>query len=111
MNAHVKPHVLAWIDVGAVGDIPRRGSRRLPSPIGDIAVFRTGDGNIYALKDACPHKGIPLYDGIVYDRTVTCTWHGWCFRLEDGRLLDGGHAVLGTYPVRVVGEQIEVAVD
>jgi len=44
MNAHVKQPILAWIDVGAATDIPRRGSRRLPSPAGDIAVFRTGDG-------------------------------------------------------------------
>lgn len=75
-----------------------------------IAVF-LDEGNYYAIDDTCPHKGAPLCDGIVFDRSVTCTWHGWRFSLVDGRWLDNPRTRVDTYPVRVVGDEIQVAVD
>ena len=98
MNAHVKPTALAWIDVGAVTDIPLRGSRRLPSPVGDIAVFRTGEGQVYALKDQCPHKKGPLSQGIVHGRAVACPLHNWTIDLATGEPT-GADAGKGCTPV------------
>lgn len=96
--------------VARVGEIPDGQGR--PYDVGDrvIAVFNDG-GTYFATDDACPHKGIPLCDGIVYDRTVTCTWHGWCFDLATGQHRESGRMLLGTYPVRLVGNEIQVAVD
>ena len=84
MNALVKEPAITWTDVGAVTDIPRRGARRLPSPRGDIAIFRTGDGAVFALMDACPHKGGPLSEGIVHGQSVTCPLHGRVIDLATG---------------------------
>ncbi|MFZ5671016.1 MAG: nitrite reductase small subunit NirD [Pseudomonadota bacterium] len=84
MNAPVRPPHLHWTDVGAASDIPRRGARRVPSPIGDIAVFRTGDGEVFALLDRCPHKGGPLSQGIVHGRAVACPLHNWTIDLATG---------------------------
>ena len=98
MNAHVNESAFAWIDVGAVTDVPRRGARRLPSPIGDIAVFRTGDGEVFALRDACPHKGGPLSQGIVHGRAVACPLHNWTIDLATGEPL-GADAGKGCAPV------------
>ncbi len=83
MNALVKDPV-AWTDVGAVTDIPLRGARRVPTPDGDVAIFRTGDGKVFALKDACPHKGGPLSQGIVFGESVACPLHNWTIGLADG---------------------------
>ena len=69
MNAFVKDPI-EWIDVGAVTDIPLRGARRVPTPKGDVAVFRTGDDRLYALKDRCPHKAGPISQGIVHGHAV-----------------------------------------
>ena len=74
-----------------------------------IALFLDG-GMYYALDDCCPHQGAPLSDGLVCDKSVTCSWHGWRFSLEDGRWLDGGKTRVPTYPVRVVGDDIQVGV-
>jgi nitrite reductase (NADH) small subunit len=74
-----------------------------------IAVF-LDSGTYYAIDDNCPHKGAPLCDGIVMDRSVTCTWHGWRFNLTDGRWVDNPKIRVTTYPVRVVGDEIQVAV-
>ena len=73
-----------WIDIGSVSDIPRRGARVVKAPGGDIAVFRTGNDEIYALRDRCPHAGGPLSNGIVHDRRVTCPLHGQVIDLGSG---------------------------
>ena len=56
-------------------------------------------------------KETPLSDGVVCKGTVMCSWHGWCFSLEDGHHLGGSSCAVGTYPVRVVGDEIEVGVE
>jgi nitrite reductase (NADH) small subunit len=66
-------------------DIPRLGARVIrTSTHGDIAVFRTAEGEIFALEDRCPHKGGPLSQGIVFGTRVACPLHGWTVALADG---------------------------
>jgi nitrite reductase (NADH) small subunit len=98
MNAPVKEPAIAWIDVGAVTDIPRRGARKLPSPMGDVAVFRTGDNQVFALMDACPHKQGPLSQGIVHGQSVTCPLHGRVIDLATGEGV-GADNGMGCAPV------------
>lgn len=94
---------IAWTDVGAVTDIPLRGARRVPTAQGDIAIFRTGDGAVFALKDACPHKGGPLSQGMVHGRAVACPLHGWNIDLATGEPMGADHAkgCAPTIPLRV----------
>jgi nitrite reductase (NADH) small subunit len=101
MNAPI-PDIL-WTDIGAVTDIPRRGARRVPSPMGDIAVFRTGESEVYALIDRCPHKQGPLSQGIVHGSTVACPLHGWVIDLATGEPTgaDAGKGCTPTAPVKV----------
>ncbi|WP_304166867.1 nitrite reductase (NAD(P)H) small subunit [Phenylobacterium aquaticum] len=103
MNALVKEPTVTWTDVGAVTDVPRRGARRVPSPRGDIAVFRTGDGQVFALIDACPHKGGPLSQGIVHGSTVTCPLHGRVIDLATGEAtgVDRGTGCAPVVPLEV----------
>ncbi len=75
-----------WIDVGAMADIPPRGSRLVSTPTGDIALFKTAAGRIFALWDKCPHKGGPLSQGIVHGDSVTCPLHNWIIGLETGEV-------------------------
>lgn len=105
--------VLAWVDVGAVTDIPLRGARRAPSPRGDVAIFRTGDGQVFALMDVCPHKGGPLSQGIVHGRSVTCPLHGRVIDLAsgDGVGADRGAGRAPRAALKVVGGRILVGVE
>lgn len=95
--------------VANVADIPEGQGRVFEVGNRMIAVFQD-QGKFYAIDDACPHQGAPLSDGIVFDRSVTCTWHGWRFSLEDGRHLDGSRCRVATYPVRIVDNQVQVDV-
>ena len=97
MNALVTDP-MAWTDVGAVTDVPLRGARRVPTPKGDVAVFRTGDNQLYALLDRCPHKAGPLSQGIVHGRMVTCPLHAWNIDLATGHPT-GADAGKGCTPV------------
>ena len=90
-----------WVDVGAVIDIPRRGARRVATPFGDIAVFRTGDGEVFALVDECPHKKGPLSEGIVSGNSVTCPLHNWVIGLDTGLAQEPDEGSTQTIPVKL----------
>ncbi len=81
-----------FIDVGGLDDIPPLGARVVATALGDIAIFRTGGGEVFALRDQCPHKQGPLSQGIVHGNAVTCPLHGWTISLETGEAqgLDSG---------------------
>jgi nitrite reductase (NADH) small subunit len=91
----------AWIAVGRVDDIPRRGARVVETQSGDVAVFRTADDRIFALRDQCPHRGGPLSQGIVHGQRVACPLHDWKIELETGQAVapDEGHT--SCFPTRV----------
>lgn len=99
-----------WIDICAVEDIPLRGARRIAGAQTPIAVFRTGDDQVYALEDRCPHKHGPLSMGIVHDTSVTCPLHAMRISLISGELMgaDAGKGCAGVISVRVIAGRIEL---
>lgn len=44
-----------------------------------IALYRDAKGQIHALEDACPHKGVALHKGKVQGCNLACAYHGWEF--------------------------------
>jgi phenylpropionate dioxygenase-like ring-hydroxylating dioxygenase large terminal subunit len=48
--------------------------------LGEPILFgRASDGRVFALRDICPHRGIPLSDGRFDGKEVECCYHGWRF--------------------------------
>jgi nitrite reductase (NADH) small subunit len=75
-----------WTHVCNLQDIPVLGARRVTRAQGiDVAVFRNGQDEIFALLDRCPHKGGPLSQGIVFGTSVACPLHNWSIGLCDGQ--------------------------
>lgn len=97
---------LDWRDVGTVDDVPRLGARVVETRGGDIAVFRTADDRIFALRDACPHKAGKLSQGIVHGHRVTCPLHNWVIELADGNAVAPDEGCAGVVPARVVDGRI-----
>lgn len=91
---------MSWIDIADINDIPERGARVVKTPLGCIALFRTGPAEVFAASNSCPHKGGPLADGIVHGQKVTCPLHNWVFDLNTGEA-QGEDARIATYPVRI----------
>jgi nitrite reductase (NADH) small subunit len=91
-----------WLDVGRVTEIPLRGSRTVPVAGGEeIALFRTGDNQVFALVNRCPHKQGPLSQGIVHGHSVTCPLHNWNIALATGEAQGADKGCTPTVKVRV----------
>ena len=99
-----------WKNIGPLANIPLRGARRLcirhaGKP---VAVFRTGDNEVFVLVDECPHKKGPLSEGIVSGKSVTCPLHNWVIGLEDGEAVAPDQGTAQLLSVRLVGGDIYV---
>ena len=75
-----------------------------------LALFNV-EGSIYCLDNTCLHRGGPLGEGTLEGDVVTCPWHGWQYNVRTGENLFDPAVKVATYPVRVEGDDIEVAVD
>ncbi len=53
------------------------------------AVLLKKGKSIYAIGAICTHLGGPLDEGEVHDGVVQCPWHGSCFRMQDGSVVNG----------------------
>jgi len=76
-----------WIEIAPLEEIPRQGSRIVKTKDYNIAVFRTVQDEVFAIKDVCPHKQGQLSQGIVHGKKVTCPLHNWIISLESGEAL------------------------
>jgi len=98
-----------WIEVGQLDDIPQLGARVVRTPTGDIAVFRTADDEIFALRDKCPHKGGPLSQGIVHGKRVACPLHDWKIHLDSGEAVAPDEGCAARFPVKIEGGVIQLS--
>ena len=58
----------------------RRGDTALATLLGiTMLLGRKNDGALFAMRDLCPHRGIPLSAGWFDGETVQCKYHGWRF--------------------------------
>jgi len=97
-----------WLVVGPLGSIPDKAARIVVAPDGErIAVFRDGN-QIGALTNVCAHQNGPIGEGCIVNGLVTCPWHGYEYRLEDGCAPPPFTEKLATYRVRLRDGVIEV---
>ncbi len=96
-----------WVKIGALENIPKLGARVVKSAKhGDIAVFRNAEDEVFAVRDACPHRGGPLSQGIVFGTKVSCPLHGWTICLDDGKAVAPDEGCVQRFPVKVEGGQV-----
>jgi len=90
----------------------RRGRLRREMLLGEpVLVGRSRNGEAFALRDICPHRGVPLSAGrLLKENTVECPYHGWQFRpdgvcaaipsLVEDQDLDSTRIRVRSYPLR-----------
>jgi nitrite reductase/ring-hydroxylating ferredoxin subunit len=104
-------------DAGPVADL-RAGSPVIVKVGGrELALVRMGE-TVYAVRNVCPHQTqsfaggraqsrvegastIGELDLLEDDPALACPWHGFEFRLRDGRCLVNPSLRVRTYPVEV----------
>lgn len=53
-----------------------------------LVLGRTAEGKAFAMRDSCPHRGIPLSYGRFDGKTVECSYHGWRFEACTGQCVE-----------------------
>ena len=53
-----------------------------------IALYRDQEGQLHALEDACPHRGVALHKGKVHGQHLACAYHGWEFDGQTGECVN-----------------------
>jgi phenylpropionate dioxygenase-like ring-hydroxylating dioxygenase large terminal subunit len=53
-----------------------------------LVLGRTAEGKTFALRDSCPHRGIPLSYGRLEGKVVECCYHGWRFDACSGQCVE-----------------------
>ncbi|MDH5546103.1 MAG: nitrite reductase small subunit NirD [Gammaproteobacteria bacterium] len=89
------------IEVGSIEEIPVLGSRIVVTTQGNIAVFKTSEGEVFALRDECPHKKGPLSQGIVHGKSVTCPLHNWVIALDTGMAAAPDEGCAARFPIEL----------
>jgi 3-phenylpropionate/trans-cinnamate dioxygenase ferredoxin subunit len=94
----------------AVADVPDQGTFAVELNGKPLVIIKS-EGEVYALDEFCTHEDVSLADGEIYDQTVECWLHGSCFDLCTGKPTGPpATKALNTYPVRIDGGDILVAV-
>ena len=102
MNAPPSDELLRDIWYFALPSAALAAGRLVPRDLlGEPVVFGRGrDGAAFALRDICPHRGIPLSDGRMTGGEVECCYHGWRF---------GADGVCTAIPSLVEGQDLDVS--
>jgi nitrite reductase/ring-hydroxylating ferredoxin subunit/DMSO/TMAO reductase YedYZ heme-binding membrane subunit len=66
-----------------VSRIPEKCAVIVPLSGERVAIFRYDD-KISAVSNVCQHQNGPLGEGRIIDGCITCPWHGYQYRPEDG---------------------------
>ncbi len=98
-----------FVTVAHVGDI-KNGQVKQFTVDGHRIVLANVEGTYFATQDLCTHDGGPLGEGEVFDHEIECPRHGARFDLRTGEVVAlPAMFPIKTFPVRVEGDNIQVA--
>ena len=107
-NGGTKTSADGWLIVGPPVSIPDKCAAIVSAPGGErIAVFRDGN-QIGAVTNLCAHQNGPLGEGRIIDGCITCPWHGYQYKLDDGCAPAPFTEKLATYKLRINRGNVEV---
>ncbi len=106
MDASISPP--PWRTVARLADLPVKRGYLVEVDGLAIALFRVGDA-VHAIDNTCPHRDAPLAFGDLRGHVVYCPLHAWAFDVRTGACDEGPGACVRTYPARVEGDAVQIA--
>lgn len=98
----------SYIKVAKQSDVPEGGAIAVDVEDKTIAIFKV-EGALYAIDDMCSHEDAPLCEGVLEGFEIECPWHAARFDIKTGKALTPpAYEDLASYPVRLVGDDIEI---
>lgn len=98
-----------WHKLANVADVPPGSGKEFTVGGRIVALFNV-DGQFHAIDGICAHQGGPLAKGVLTDGVVTCPWHGWQFRVADGKHCLNPRICQTTFEVKIESDEIFVRV-
>lgn len=97
-----------WLPVARLGEFEDGRAKIVTPEKGErIAVFFY-EGKLSAVSNVCRHQGGPLGEGRIVDGCITCPWHGFQYRPEDGQSPPPFTEKIATYNVQLDDDQVFV---
>ncbi len=97
---------MVLVKVCSIEEVPKNGMKGFSVNGREVFVARAGD-DYYCNDSACTHRGAPLHDGDLREKTVTCPWHGAQFDVTTGRHLSPpAPGPLKNHRIEVRGKEI-----
>lgn len=96
-----------WVDVCAVAEVPMDRAVIVCLAGERVAVFRHAEG-FSAISNVCQHQNGPLGEGRIIDGCITCPWHGYQYRPQDGASPAPFTEKVPTFPIEVVAGRVRV---
>jgi 3-phenylpropionate/trans-cinnamate dioxygenase ferredoxin subunit len=99
-----------YIPVGSVEEL-KQGDRLFLEIDEKLIVILNIEGQYYAIADVCSHDDGPVGEGNLEGFEIICPRHGARFDVRTGRVRALPAFVdIPAYPVRLVGDQIEIGI-
>jgi nitrite reductase/ring-hydroxylating ferredoxin subunit len=99
-------HGAPWVEAGGIDEIADAHALVVQLDDGErVAIYRHG-GKVSAISNVCAHQNGPLGEGRIIDGCVTCPWHGFQYRPEDGCAPAPYTEKLATYRLKLQGDRI-----
>ncbi|MEO6716795.1 MAG: non-heme iron oxygenase ferredoxin subunit [Novosphingobium sp.] len=99
-----------YIEAAKLDEVPS-GTKKLVTLNGIEVLVCNSKDKLYAVRNLCSHAHEKLDCGRMKNGWISCPVHGARFDLESGAAMNPPAVMpLETYPVRVVGDTIEVEI-
>jgi len=99
-----------WTTVAKRGDLPNGKIKGVTVGKQSVALYNL-EGEIFATDNVCSHAYAQLSDGYLDGDMIVCPLHAGCFDVRTGKALEPpAEDDIKTFPVRVIGEEIQVSV-
>ncbi len=101
-----------WYGCALSSDLPKGKMKSLTLAGEPLVLARKPEGQVFALRDICPHRGIPFSFGRMVNDQIECPYHGWKFNSQgvcteipslcSGQNLDCTKIRVKNYPVKEI---------
>ncbi len=96
-----------FLPAARISDLEEGCGKVVSLPNGAAALF-LHLGRVYAVSNVCRHQGGPLAEGRIVSGCITCPWHGYQYRPEDGCSPPPFEEILSTYRLRLVDDTVYI---
>ncbi len=98
---------MSWFMAAGRDDLAAGGRLRLKVGNTDLLLLMIG-GEVFALKNQCPHLGCAMHRGKLEGYLLWCPCHDWIFDVRTGEFVIAPEIKIPVFPVKVVDGKIMV---